>query len=58
MDTNSPNTTDACSCGAPPSEWEMFEDTVKKGSSWLNVVMWCAAGAGGALVLGFLLMLH
>ena len=40
MDANSTNTTDACSCGALPSEWEQLEDTVKKGRSWLNVVLW------------------
>ena len=55
MDANSTNTTDACSCGAPPSEWGLLEDTVKKGSSWSYVVMWCAVVLGGG-ILGFLLI--
>ena len=31
MDANSTHTTNVCSCGVPPSEWQLLEDTVKKG---------------------------
>ena len=50
MDVNSTPTTDACSCGAPPSEWESLEDTVKKGPLWSFVLMWCAAVLGGGVL--------
>ena len=52
MDANSTNTTDACSCGAPPSEWELLEDTVKKGRVWLNVVKWCIPVLAALIVVG------
>ena len=50
MDANSTSTTDACSCGAPPSEWELLEATVKKGRLWLNVVLWSSVVLGGGIL--------
>ena len=56
MDANLTINTDVCSCCAPQSEGELFEDTVKKGPLWLRVVRGCAEVLFGLILVSILIV--